>query len=217
MVISTAIERSIRRSQDTLNDLLDWIANSGGFTRERYVRFLNMQYHLVRNVQSHFYAVAGNARLMNYKGLREFLVRFAHEEELHYLLAQKDLEHLGEPLQECPKEVVVWRRFYESTMEEYPFWRLGATVILENIAGASDAKIVGLMAQPFINPKTSVFLTVHRHRELNHGDQVLEAFASAKLSAADLSELEYGAELSVDLYTSILEAAVGARRVFPKS
>lgn len=62
---------------------------------EHYVRSLSKQYHLTRGVQRYFLVAAAHHDLAKRKRLRRFLVDFANEKELHYLVAASDLRKLG--------------------------------------------------------------------------------------------------------------------------
>src|SRR5689334_772766 len=64
-------------------------------TIDQYIRYLSFQYHLTKDVQRYFLAIAAHGDLSRRRSLREFLCRFANEEELHYLVAANDLARLG--------------------------------------------------------------------------------------------------------------------------
>lgn len=181
--------------------LLEGIASDGGLTPERYHRFLSMQYHLTKGVQRHFMIIASDSSLAHRKSLRRFLVEFANEEELHYLIAEKDLENLGEKPLPCNLDTRLWWSFFDSVVQKQPFIRLGATCVLENISVGSGDLIKGLIANAdYLNPRNTRFLIIHQHEDLPHGDQIFEALDAAKLEPWHFEQLEEGAKIATELY-----------------
>ncbi|MFA6243621.1 MAG: hypothetical protein WC655_21950, partial [Candidatus Hydrogenedentales bacterium] len=120
----------ITKAQKVFRDLLSEVADEGGFTRDYYVRYLSMQYHLTNGVQKQFLLAAAHPCMRGKHKLRDFLYRFALEEEPHFELAQRDLEFLGEKVEACPLDVALWWAYYREVTQERPFIRLGATCIL---------------------------------------------------------------------------------------
>ncbi len=196
------IVQKIESSQQGFKEMLGEIDKTGGLTRERYSRFLNMQYHLTNGVQKHFFALAGHKVVGKKKGLREFLVRFANEEEHHYAVAQNDMKELGWVPQETPLDVKLWWLYFDSVILDKPFQRLGATCILENIAGTSGDVMNSLIGKSdFLNPRNLKFLTIHRHGpNLDHGNQILEAIKNADLTKDEYQDLLVGADIAITLY-----------------
>ena len=70
--------------------------------------------------------------------LRDFLYRFALEEEPHYRVA---LDELGEPPLPCPMDVSEWWAMFDRLVDEHPFTRLGATCVLENIGRERERSV----------------------------------------------------------------------------
>jgi hypothetical protein len=181
--------------------------HEGGLTKDRYVRFLSMQYHLTNGVQRPIMTAAAHADFAHRRSLRKFLVEFANEEELHYEIARRDLENLGVEPTPCPLDVKLWRAYFESIIVQRPFIRLGATCILENLAGTSGPVITRLFAAaPFLTPRNTRFFAIHRHDEtLPHGDQIMEALAAAKLEDRHVEDLTEGAETGLTIYMRLVE------------
>jgi hypothetical protein len=196
------IEQKIKTAQQTFKDLLNQLDSTGGLSRERYHRFLNMQYHLTNGVQRHFFALAGNISVGKRKGLRDFLVQFAREEEHHYAVALSDMKELGLSPSQCPLDVKLWWLYFDSIIAEHPFQRLGATCILENIAGTSSDVMNALIGKSdFLNPRNLKFLTIHRHGpNLDHGNQIIEAIKTADLSKDEHADLLIGADIATTMY-----------------
>jgi len=89
----------------------------GPTSLEQYVRYLSFQYHLTRGVQRYFITAAAHPDLAKRKKLRAFLVNFANEEELHYLVAANDLRKLGQdPLPE-PFDVTLLHAYFRSASQ----------------------------------------------------------------------------------------------------
>jgi hypothetical protein len=195
------LELIIKTAQTRFCDMLDHVSETGGLTLERYSRFLTMQYHLTNGVQRHFLAIAANPELTNRRRFRDFLYNFALEEEPHYLIAAKDLENLGLKPGECPLDVKLWWAFFDTQVYTKPFIRLGATCILENISVGADGRISSLLASSsFLNPRNTRFLIIHRHVEIPHGDQILEALRQAHPNEAQIADLEEGARIGSAIY-----------------
>ena len=178
-----------------------------GFTVERYIRYLSMQYHLTRGVQRHFFLAASHPDMANRRGLRKFLVNFGIEEELHFKIAKLDLEELKREPLAVPIDVTLWWIYFDTVIAERPFLRLGATCILENIAMTSN-KIIDQMfsSASYLNKKNTRFFTIHRHEGENaHGHQIIEALQNAELEPKHLADLKEGAELAILLYLRMVE------------
>ncbi len=181
-----------------LSDLL----SDGGLTRERYVRFLSMQYHLTKGVQIPFMSIAANPITAKKRNLRKWLIQFANEEEFHFEIAKADLKELGtEPL-DCPFDTKLWWLYFDSVIQSRPFVRLGATCILENIGDGSAEVLDKLIKESsFLNPKNLRFLTIHRHGpNLDHGAQIIEALNQADLTEQEQLDVLEGAETAITLY-----------------
>lgn len=196
------IHELVQIAQTKFKNKLTEMHKDGGLTKERYTRFLTMQYHLTKGVQKHFMAIAANSKTARKKGLRKFLVNFAQEEEFHYEIAKADLKELGQEPGPMPFDTQVWWLYFGSLIETRPFVRLGATCILENIAdGSSEILDQMIKESDFLNPKNLRFLIIHRHGpNLAHGDQILEALEQAELTEEELADVIHGAEVGTMLY-----------------
>ena len=178
----------------------------GAFTREAYVRFLLNQYHLTNGVQRALLRVAASARLAKKRKLRDFLFKFALDEEPHFLLAESDLKALGENTAPQPLESAIWWAYFNSTLDTEPFQRLGGTCILENIGVGLGEVLKPLFAtKDFLRADTTRFLRIHLHEEIPHGDQVLGVLEEAHLEERDLDELLMGARIAAVIYLRMME------------
>jgi hypothetical protein len=184
----------VEKAKRTFREMLVSVSTGNGLTQRQYGRYMSMQYHLTKDVQRHFFAIAGNPCLARRKPLRDFLFRFAMEEEPHYLVAKDDLDNLGAELLPRPFDVALWQRFFLKQARERPFIRLGATCVLENLG--SGAGVVGhelLAKTPFLNKKNTRFIEIHFHEALPHGDQIYDALKSVPLSAEEVEDARCGA------------------------
>jgi predicted GNAT family N-acyltransferase len=121
----------IQVAQQEFRKLLLAMRETGGVTRERYVRYLSMQYHLTKEVQRPFMAIAAHPVLARRKKLRDFLYAFALEEEPHFAVAADDLDNLGEKPLPIPFDTELWWAYFNSAIGTRPFVRLGAACVLE--------------------------------------------------------------------------------------
>ena len=191
----------IAAAQSLFAELLESALRRGPVTMDQYCRYLSMQYHLTRDVQAYFFAIAANSALAKRRKLRRFLCDFANEEELHYLVAGKDLLALGrQPLPE-PFDVTLWHSYFRSVVATRPFLRLGAAAILENIsAGVAREPTRRALSGAFMTKDNTKFLVLHQHETLPHGEQILDALAAESFSDAELSDLFLGARQGTVLY-----------------
>lgn len=203
------IYAQITEAQRLLADLLSGYLKDGDTSRDQYIRYLSFQYHMTRGVQRYFLSIAAHPDLARRRRLRDFLVNFANEEELHYLVAANDLHQMGEePLPE-PLDVRLWHAFFRSVVESRPFIRLGAATVLENIsAGPARPWVKKALSAPFMNRGNTKFLVLHQHETLPHGDQILDAIETADLDCRQFGDLLEGARIGTVLYLRMAEWAV---------
>ena len=174
--------------------------------REVYIRFLSMQYHLTKGVQRSILGVAAHTTIGRRRSLRNFLVRFASEEEFHYELAALDLEALGAKPGPIPFDVELWWAYWDRMIPERPLLRLGASSVLENIAGKSRDVIRDIEASsPLFGPKCTRFFKLHMHdTDAPHGDELLAALHMADFNAEDWATLKEGAEKGSIMYLRMI-------------
>src|SRR5437868_9535969 len=98
----------IADAQERFAELLKSYLLDHPTTVDQYIRYLSFQYHLTKDVQRYFLAIAAHGDLARRRGLREFLYNFANEEELHYLVAANDLAKLGLRPLPRPFDVELW-------------------------------------------------------------------------------------------------------------
>lgn len=199
----------VETAQKIFRHKLEQVEMAGGLTREQYIRYLSMQFHLTKDVQRHFFVAASHASLAAKGRLREFLVAFGLEEEMHYRIAKKDLDNLGELLLPAPLDVRLWWAYFDSVITARPFVRLGATCILENLgSGSSDVAKRLLKSASFINERTSRFMQIHIHEELPHGTWIINILNDTNLDETNLADLEEGAKIGAILYLRMVDWAL---------
>ena len=200
------VRQIVIEAQNQLKEALLAGEKDGGLTKERYVRFLQMQYHLTKGVQRHFLFIAGHPATAKKRELRKWLIQFAQEEEFHFEIARTDLKELGAEVGACPVDTKLWWLFFDDVIAERPFVRLGATCVLENISeGSGEILDRMIKSSGYLTPKALKFLTIHRHGpNLDHGDQVLSALEQAKLSDEELADVAEGARMSVLFYMRLM-------------
>lgn len=203
------LRSQIATSQALFAQLLESAVHAGPVTVDQYCRYLSMQYHLTKDVQAYFFAVAANSALAKRRKLRRFLCEFANEEELHYLVAANDLLAFGRrPLAE-PFDVTLWHAYFRSVVTTRPFLRLGAAAILENLsAGVAREPAKRALSAPFMTRDNTKFLVLHQHETNPHGEQMLAALDAQTLSPSELSDLFLGAKQGTVLYLRMARWAV---------
>ncbi len=200
----------ISSAQSEFKSRMEQMENCGGLTAERYTRYLSMQYHLTKGVQRHFMICASHPDFSHKLALREFLFKFALEEELHFKIAEKDLENLGTKALPKPFDVELWWSYFDGIVYDKPLVRLGATCILENISSSSGALIQNLMKQAsYLNAKNTKFITIHQHGpNLDHGNEILEALHGADLNTSQWNDVETGARNGTLMYLRMADWAL---------
>ncbi|WP_171070059.1 iron-containing redox enzyme family protein [Methylobacterium terricola] len=199
----------ITEAQDRFAALLRSYLEHHGTTVDQYVRYLSFQYHLTRDVQRYFMAIAAHPDLARRRRLREFLYRFANEEELHYLVAANDLDRLGLNPLPMPFDVELWHAYFRSVVQERPFVRLGAATVLENISdGNAKSWVKRALQGPYLSRENTKFLVLHQHEALPHGDQIMDAIAQGDLEERHFDDLIEGARKGTVLYLRMAEWAV---------
>jgi hypothetical protein len=201
------INELISFAQEKFKEKIELILESGGIEQQQYLRFLTCQYHLTKGVQKHFYRIAANSNLSAKKKLREWLVQFAHEEEFHFKIAEKDAEKMNLQILDCPLDIKLWWLYFDSIVDSQPYIRLGATCILENISDKSSELIDSMLKDSdFLNQENTRFLAIHRHGpNLAHGDQIISNLESANLTPNEIKDLELGCEIATTFYIRLMQ------------
>jgi hypothetical protein len=199
----------IADAQERFAGLLSSYLERHATTIDQYIRYLSFQYHLTKDVQRYFLTIAAHSDLARRRSLRQFLFQFANEEELHYLVAASDLARLGLRPMPMPFDVELWHTYFSKIVADRPFVRLGAAVILENIADGPAREWVGkALRGAFLTRDNTKFLVLHRHEALPHGDQILTAIEDGGLEPGHFADLIEGARKGTVLYLRMAEWAI---------
>jgi hypothetical protein len=185
--------------------------STGGtdFTIEGYHRYLSMQYHLTKGVQRYFLTAAAHSSLSRMRRLRRFLFDFANEEELHYLVAAKDIRALGRAVLPEPFDVQLWHAYFTQEVVSRPFVRLGAASVLENLSSPENRSMLArLLKADFLSVTNTKFFVLHMHETLPHGDQLLDALGAEVLDDQQLADLVEGARKGGVLYLRMVDWAL---------
>ena len=211
MTVLAPLNDCVAEAQERFARLLAETLREHPTTRQQYERYLSFQYHLTKDVQVYFLAIAAHRDLARRRKLREFLYHFANEEELHYLVAAKDLAALGLAPGPISIDVELWHAYFRSVVHQRPFVRLGAAAILENIsAGPAREWVQKALRGDFLDRSNTKFIVLHQHETLPHGTQVLEALATAELEPRHVEDLVEGARKGTVLYLRMAEWALRA-------
>ena len=196
-------------AQNRFADLLRSYLVMHETTIDQYIRYLSFQYHLTKGVQRYFLTIAAHPDLARRRSLREFLYRFANEEELHYMVAANDLATLGLDPLPMPFDVELWHTYFTSIVVDRPFVRLGAATVLENISdGGARVWVKRALQGEFLTRENTKFLVLHQHETLPHGDQIMDAIANGGLDPRHVDDLVEGARKGTVLYLRMAEWAV---------
>jgi hypothetical protein len=199
----------VEKAKQAFASMLQELEDAEGLTEQRYVRYLSFQYHLTKGVQRSFFKVAGHPQLSGKNRLRQFLFKFALEEEPHYKVAEVDLERLGVQPLPCTLDVSLWWAYMDQIVETRPFVRLGAALVLENLGAGAGALGHRLLDNaPYLNKSNTRFLTIHFHEILPHGAEIVEALESALLAQEDIEQLVEGANVGAILYLRMAAWAI---------
>jgi hypothetical protein len=203
------VEPIIIRAQHELAAVIERSLLARELSPDLYQRYLSMQYHLTRGVQRYFMTAAAHSSLSRRRRLRKFLVDFANEEELHYLVAANDLHKLSLAVLPEPFDVTLWHAYFSELLVERPFIRLGAACVLENISSGSARSLVKrALSASFLSRENTKFLVLHQHETLPHGEQIITALSQAALDESQLSDVVVGARRGAVMYIRMAEWAL---------
>jgi len=201
----------VETAKKTFAGMLQKVEDQGGLTEEMYIKYLSFQYHLTKGVQRSFFKVAGHPQLSGKNRLRQFLFKFALEEEPHYKVAEVDLERMGREPLPCILDVSLWWAYMDKIVEERPFVRLGAALVLENLGAGAGALGHRLLDDaPYLNKSNTRFLTIHFHEILPHGAEIVEALETAPLDEEDKVQLVEGANIGAIMYLRMAGWAIAS-------
>jgi len=197
------VEQVIRSAQKRFANLLAEVsAEAGGVDavthRERLVRYLSVQYHLMRDVQRELFRIAAHPDLGIRRGLRDHLVARAGAEEFRFQEAADRVIGRGQSLVPAPLDVQLWHAYFDSLVDTRPFLRLGAACVLERIENEG------------IEPFRSMFgeLPFHAGYSKDAGRSLFQFLGGVELDPRQYQDLEEGAIHAATLYLRMLHWAL---------
>ena len=200
------LKHVIAEAQSRYAALLESFVKTRIADKAIYQRYLSMQYHLTKGIQRDFMLAAAHSDLNKRRTLRAFLVDFANERELHYLVAANDLHMLGLELLQEPLDATLWHTYFDKVVSERPFIRLGAACCVENISGGiarSWAKAALVAA--FLNRDNTKFLALREDGGSPGGELVLAELDSTNLREHHMGDLVLGAKQGAVFYLRLME------------
>lgn len=206
---SDELEYLIERAQRAVAALTAEYMELNGSILPGYQKFLSAHYHLTRGVQKQFFRLSSSPRLARNHGLRQFFMRIAEPDQMHFVRAAEDLQALGMEALPEPLDVALWRSYFENSVDNRPFLRVGAALVLENaMTGAGRETAARLINGAFMTERnTGLLRLMHRGGPL-HAEPLIEALAMAELDETEVSDLIMGARQGTVLYLRILNWAL---------
>lgn len=136
---------------------------------DQYKQFLNTMYHYTgRSAEM----IASAGKLAHTHELRTFFDYMLKEEKPHYLLAQKDLEALGDTVSDSiPKTVTEFHNQWFNLGDDIHTY-LGAIYVFENIAKNVRPESEALFKRLNLTNKQRRWLAVHLEADLEHGSEI---------------------------------------------
>lgn len=207
LTLST-LERSVRTAQLHLAELLAASVGERASTPDPRARYLSFQFHLTRDMPTYFMAIAAHRDLARRRKLRDFLYRFANDEELHHQAVAQDLLALGLTPSAISADVELWHGYFRSIVGERPFVKLGAAAILQTISDGPARRWVRQILQGDAPDASARPAMLYRSDGPPHGMPILTALRDATLELRHFHDLVEGAENGAALYLRMVEWAL---------
>ena len=200
------LQSAVAQAQNRYALLLQAFLTTKVFDRATYQRYLSMHYHLSKGIQRDFMLAAAHSDLNKRRTLRAFLVDFANERELHYLVAANDLHMLGLDLLPEPLDATLWHAYFDKMLADRPFIRLGAACTVENISsGAAGPWTKTALAASFLNRDNTKYLALHAEDETAYGAHALAVMEASNLREHHIGDLVLGAKQGAVFYLRLME------------
>jgi hypothetical protein len=107
--------------------------------------------------------------------LRSFFETMAREEGWHFHLAERDISGVqAQVLPSPPAAVISFAEYWDSIPPERFFEYLGATFVLENLAGQVATRVRAALDQLGLEPHQTRFLLTHLEADDDHGRQIAD-------------------------------------------
>lgn len=113
---------------------------------------------------------------------------------------------MGLSLLQEPLDVTLWHAHFRAVVDDWPYLRLGAGCVLENLSGgAAREPTRAALAAPFLTRENTRFVTLHLHETQPHGEQIVAALTASGPGDAELDDLATGARQATVLYLRMME------------
>jgi hypothetical protein len=155
-----------RIAQDMAEATLPLLA---AVTPEQYRSILSLCYHYTLPSGAQLERAA---ELAPEEDLREFFASMADEEREHFRLAEADLAAMGSAVRGGPDVVVRFADYWNGITTANYFEFLGATFVLENVAGRLREQALAALAAMGLTRRQSRFVTTHLEADAEHGARV---------------------------------------------
>jgi len=180
--MGSAIDHGLesRRALERLDGIVAAMADAvtpflESMTPERYRDILSVCYHYTRASGAQLERAA---ELAPDEELRAFFVAMADEERDHFRLAEADLAAMGGVVRESPIESVVrFADYWNGIAGSRAFEFLGATYVLENLAGRLREAALSTLAVLGLGRRQCRFVATHLEADAEHGLVVAELCA----------------------------------------
>jgi len=198
MTDTTGVSHEVRAGLERLDGIVaDMVAAATPLfqspTRSHYSALLSACYHYTRDSGPQLrYA----ANLAPNEELRQFFAGMADDEQDHFRLAEADLDALGVRLtDQTPAAITAFADYWYRIGAVDYFQFLGATYVLENLAGCVRTHAVASMVGLRLQPRQSRFIRTHLDADVEHGARV--AGNCARYLPTNSEDIVAGAEATV--------------------
>ena len=193
------LDRLVAKMADATTPLLESV------TPGRYRAALSVCYHYTRASGAQLERAAD---LAPSEDLRDFFAEMADEERDHFRLAEADLGALGGRIEESrPAAVQRFAEYWSAIGRANYFEFLGATYVLENLAGRLREGAVSALTALGLSRRQSRFVLTHLEADVEHGERIAEL--CARYAPDRGPELLAGAEAAVGYWIAGIQAFLG--------
>lgn len=197
------VEQVIQSAQKRFVNLLSEFAGEGldadeVLRRERHVRYLSVQYHLMREIQRRIFRIAAHPELSLRRDLRDFLVAKAGAEEFRFQDAADGVIGRDWSLVPAPLDVQLWHAHFDLQAETRPFLWLGTCCVLERIENEGVQEFRAMFGE----------LPFHAAYFKRAGRSLFQFLGKIEFDARQYQDLEEGAIHAATMYLRMLHWAL---------
>ena len=191
-----------RASSELAAKWFPYAVNTDKFSREFYVKFLSLHFHMINGSARHLMLIASHKDLTHRARLRGFLIDFALQHEKDHLLAESDLRQLGNKILPATLDIKLWWSYFNNIVEQRPFIRLGAAFTFEQAICQMTPMLEKIQDQcNFITPRSSQYLSLLVSPQyIERSQKLWEALQTSHLNVSQISDMQLGASECGTLY-----------------